>query len=147
MDNNLDKRYQTLVILWFALLLSIGVYFLVSVLVAPDISKVPGGPMRSLLIFALTALGTFLVIMSFAVKNKLLERSVEAQDVRLVQKALIVACVMCEVSAFLGLVERFVIGNREYYLLFLLAAAGTALHFPRRIQLEAASYKSPGQVA
>src|SRR6266850_1500042 len=145
MDPNLGKRYQTLVILWFALLLSIGVYFLVSVFVAPGISKVPGGSVRSLLIFALTALGTFLVIMSFAVKNKLLERSVETQDVRLVQKALIVACVMCEVSAFLGLLERFVIGNREYYLLFLLAAAGTVLHFPRRSQLEAASYKSPGQ--
>jgi hypothetical protein len=54
---------------------------------------------------------------------------------------------MCEVSALLGLLEHFVVGNREYYLLFLLAAAGTAFHFPRRRQLEAASYKNPAQLS
>jgi hypothetical protein len=95
----------------------------------------------------LTALGTFLVIVSFAVKGKLLERSVEKQDISLVQKGLVIACGMCEVSALLGLLERFVIGNREYYWLFVLAAAGTAFHFPRRRQLEAASYKNPAQLS
>lgn len=142
MEGNLDKRYQTLVVLWFALLMSIGMYFLFSVLVAPRVSNEPRNPTRSLLIVALTALGTFLVIASFAVKRKLLERSVERQDVSLVQKGLVIACAMCEVSALLGLLEHFIIGNREYYLLFLIAAAGTAAHFPRRSQLEAASYKS-----
>ena len=145
MENNLDKRYQTMVVLWFALLMSIVMYFLFSVFVSPAVSN--ESPLRSLLIFALTALGTFLVIVSFPVKGKLLERSVERQDVSLVQKGLVMACVMCEVSALLGLLEHFVIGNREYYLLFLLAAAGTAFHFPRRSQLEAASYKNPAQLS
>jgi NADH:ubiquinone oxidoreductase subunit 2 (subunit N) len=145
MENNLDKRYQTLLILWFALLMSIGMYFLFSLFVAPGISNQSGTPSRSLLIVGLTALGTFLVVVSFPVKHKLLERAVEKQDTALVQKALVIACAMCEVSALLGLLEHFVIGNREYYLLFLIAAAGTALHFPRRSQLEAASYKNPVQ--
>ena len=143
MENNLDKRYQTLVILWFALLMSIGMYFLFSLFVAPQASNQLGSPSRSLLIVALNALGTFLVVVSFPVKHKLMERAVEKQDTALVQKALVIACAMCEVSALLGLLEYFVIGNREYYLLFLVAAAGTALHFPRRRQLEAASYKNP----
>lgn len=143
METNLDKRYQTLVVLWFALLMSIGMYFLLSVFVAPGVSNQPRTPTNSLLIVVLTALGTFLVIVSFAVKGKLLERSVEKQDVSLVQKALVIACAMCEVCALLGLIEHFVIGNREYYLLFLIAAAGMAFHFPRRSQLEAASYKNP----
>jgi NADH:ubiquinone oxidoreductase subunit 2 (subunit N) len=147
MESNLDKRYQTLVVLWFALLMSIGMYFLFSVFVAPGLSNELRNPPSSLLIVALTALGTFLVIVSFAVKRKLLERSVEKQDVSLVQKALVIACAMCEVSALLGLLERFVIGNREYYLLFLLAAAGTAFHFPRRSQLESATYKNPAQLS
>jgi hypothetical protein len=94
------------------------------------------------LIFALTALGTVLVVISFPVKNKLLERSVEKQDINLVQKALIFACAICEVSALLGLIEFFIVGNREYYLLLALAAGGIALHFPQRSQLEAASYQS-----
>jgi len=146
MDDNLDKRYQTLLILWFALLMSIGIYFLFTLFVPPALSKQPRNPTGSLLIVGLTALGTFLVIVSFAVKGKLLERSVEKQDISLVQKALVIACAMCEVSALLGLLEHLVIGNREYYLLFLLAAAGIVFHFPRRIQLEAASYKNPAQL-
>src|SRR6266850_2155723 len=127
MENNLDKRYQTL-------------------FVSPAVSNETDNPSRSILIVGLTALGTFLVIVSFAVKGKLFERSVERQDVGLVQKGLVIACAMCEVSALLGLLEHFIIGNREYYLLFLLAAAGTAFHFPRRSQLEAASYKDPAQL-
>jgi NADH:ubiquinone oxidoreductase subunit 2 (subunit N) len=147
MEGNLDKRYQTLVVLWFALLMSIGMYFLFSVFVASRVSNEPRNPTSSLLIVALTALGTFLVIASFAVKRKLLERSVEKQDVSLVQKGLVIACAMCEVSALLGLLEHFIVGNREYYLLFLLAAGGTAFHFPRRSQLESASYRNTAQLS
>jgi hypothetical protein len=140
MDVNLNKRYQTLIVLWFAILMNIGVFFLVSFFAGPG--NPPTGLPNSLLTFVLAALGTFLVVLSFAVKRKLLERSVDNQDVNLVQKALVIACAMCEVAALLGLLERFVIRNRDYYLLFLVAAIGTALHFPRRGQLEAATYKS-----
>ncbi|HAF16542.1 MAG TPA: hypothetical protein DHU55_12980 [Blastocatellia bacterium] len=142
MDIDINKRQQTLVVLWFALLMNIGIFFLLSLFIAPEIKNEPGNPPRSLLIFSLTALGTFLVILSFAVKRKLLERSVEKQDASLVQKGLVVACAMCEVSAILGLLERFLVGNRDYHLLFLIAAIGTAFHFPRRDQLLAATYKT-----
>jgi NADH:ubiquinone oxidoreductase subunit 2 (subunit N) len=145
LDNDLDKRYQTLVVLWFALLLSVGMYFLFLTFAAPTIQTEPANR-SSLLIVVLTALGVFLVIASFAVKQKLLKRSVENQDVGLVQKALVIACAMCEVSALLGFVERLVIGNREYYWLFLFAAGGIALHFPRRSQLESAKYKKLGEL-
>ncbi len=147
MENNLDKRYQTLVILWAALLLSIGSFFLFSVFIAPEIGNEPRNPPSSLLIVALTALGVFLVIVSFAVKQKLLARSVEKQDVNLVQQALVIACALCEASALLGLLEHFIVGNRQYYWLFLFAAAGTAFHFPRRSQLESASYKNRAQLS
>lgn len=142
-ESNLDKRYQTLIVLWFALLMSVGLYFALALLVAPAAVSERSNPTRSLWIVALTALGTVLVIFSFAVKQKLLERSVEQQDVSLVQKALVIACAMCEASALLGLLERFLVGNREYYWLFSLAAAGIVFHFPRRNQLESASYKNP----
>lgn len=142
MDSNLDKRYQTLLVLWLALFMSVGMYFVFSVFVMSEVGTGPGNPPNRLLTIGLAAVGAFFVVASFAVKRKLIERSVEQQDVRLVQKALVIACAMCEVSAVLGVVERLVIGNREYYLLFLIAAAGIALHFPRRSQLEAASYKN-----
>lgn len=143
MDVDLNKRYQTLLFLWFALLMSIVLYFVVALLAAPDAGAAPGSS-NSLLTFALASLGTFVVVISFAVKRKLLERSIENQDVALVQKALVVACAMCEVTALMGLLERFIIRNSDYYLLLIVAAIGTVLHFPRREQLQAASYKSSG---
>lgn len=137
-----DKRYQTLLVLWFAMLMSVVMYFVFTLLAQPGVYT-PGN--KSLFIFGLTALGTLLVIVSFPVKAKMLERSVERQDPFLVQKALVVACAICEVSVLLGVLEFFLIGNREYWLLLLVGGAGIALHFPRRSQLEAARYKKPGQ--
>jgi FtsH-binding integral membrane protein len=142
METNLNARYQTLLILWFALLMSIGMFFGVTLFVAPEIGNNPRNSTNSIAIVVLTALGMSLVILSFVVKRKLLERSVETQDINLVQQALVVACAMCEASALLGIIERFSFSVGASYLLFLLAAAGTALHFPKRDQLEAASYKS-----
>ncbi|MCA1607149.1 MAG: hypothetical protein LC775_17150 [Acidobacteria bacterium] len=147
MDNNLDKRYQTLLVLWFAFFMNIGLFFIVSMFFVPERSGETGNAAGSLMIIALTALGSFLVLVSFAVKRKFLERSVEQQDLSLVQKGLVIACAMCEASALLGLLDRFITNDRYYYVLFLLAAVGIAFHFPKRSQLEAASYKNPGQLA
>jgi hypothetical protein len=42
----------------------------------------------------------------------------------------------------LGVIERFLINQRDYYFLFALAAVGIAFHFPRREHLLAATYKA-----
>lgn len=139
---NVQARYPRMVILWFAQLMSIGALLLFSLFVGPETSDQPNTSLNRLLIVALTALGTFLVLVSFVVKRNLLERSVEKQDIELVQRAFVIAVAMCEMSAMLGVIERFVINDRYYYLLFLIAAAGTACHFPRRQHLEAATYKT-----
>lgn len=141
MEVDINKRYQTMLTLWAALLLSVGSYFVFSLIAAPAMGNAPSAPGKSLLAAALTGLGTILALLSFPVKRRMLERSVENQDVALVQKGMIVACALCEVAAMLGLIERLVIGSRNYYLLFVIAAIGILLHFPRRDQLLAASYK------
>ncbi len=141
MDVDLNKQYQTMLTLWFALLMSVVMYVVFVQISAPPIAN-GENPANSPLIIGLTVLGAMFVLVSFVVKRKLLDQSVEKQDLAMVQKAMIVALALCEVSALLGLLERFVFGNREYYLLFILAALGDLFHFPRRSQLEAASYKS-----
>lgn len=143
MEINIEGRLQTMRIVWFALLMSIGSLFLFTRLPVPEIGNEHGSAPSSLLIAALTAGGTFLAAISFAVKRKFLQQSVEKQDVSLVQQGLVIACAMCEASALLELLEHFVIGNRKYYLLFLVAAGGIVLHFPRREHLLAASPKIP----
>jgi hypothetical protein len=142
MEVDLNKRYQTMVTLWFALLMSVVMYFIFLQIAAPDTPNEPGNPPNFVLILGITAIGAIFVLASFVVKRKLLNRSVETQDVGFVQKAMLVACGMCEVSALLGLLERFIVGTRAYYVLFLIAVAGDIFHFPLRSQLEAASYKS-----
>jgi hypothetical protein len=146
MPDELDKRYQTLVVLWFSLLMSIAMYLLVAVFIAPQLNPGPAAAAGPMLTVVLTSVGIMLVILSFPVKGKLLKRSVTQQDASLVQKALVIACALCEACALLGLVERFVGGEQYYYLLFIFGACGIALHFPRRRQLEAATYKTAGQL-
>jgi magnesium-transporting ATPase (P-type) len=139
---DLSKRYQTMLILWFALLMSVVMYFVFLLLAAPPLSTEPRTQAQSVLIVVLTMTGAIMVALSVLVKNRFFERSVDQQNVVLVQQGMIAACAMCEVSALLGLLERLVIGYPAYYLLFLFAAAGILLHFPRRRHLEAASFKS-----
>jgi hypothetical protein len=143
METDINKTYQTLLILWVALLMSIVSLLIVCLVVAPP---TPANPLESqrVFTFAFATVATFLVILSFLVKRKIFERAINDQDVSLVQKGLIVACAMCEGAAVLAVVERFVIGNRDAFVLFVLAAGGTALHFPRRTTLEAATYKQKG---
>lgn len=144
MEGDFNKRYQTLLVLWFALFMSVVMYFVFSLVV--PLTNNPGNPPDPILVISLMVLGFLLVLLSFVVKSKLLERSVEKQDPAFVQKALVVACALCEASALLGLMERFVVGYRYYYFLFLFSAAGIALHFPRRNQLQNAGYRNQQQL-
>ncbi len=81
MPSNLDKRYQTMVVLWFSLLASVGMYLLVALFVAPQHANEPQNSSSHLMIVVL------------------------------------------------------------------LAAAGIAFHFPRRSQLESASYMDPARLS
>jgi cytochrome bd-type quinol oxidase subunit 2 len=141
MQNDLDKRYKTMLTLWFGIAMSIGSLFALTLFAAPEPPSEPARRSSTVVLFAFAAVGALVVVLSFAVKRKLLQRSVEQQDVMLVQPAMVVACAMCEVSALLGVMERFVIGSGEHFLLFLIAAVGIALHFPRRDELLAATWK------
>src|SRR5688572_30005159 len=140
MATDLDTRYRTMLILWLALLMSVVMLFVMTIVVAPASLGSDRDAPTSVVLFALAAVGTFLVVLSFAVKRKFLQRSVEKQDVSLVQQALVVACAMCEVSALFGVVERFLIGSGDHYVLFLVSVVGLALHVPKRDHLLAASW-------
>ena len=143
MEVNLDKRYQTLLILWFAMLMNVVIFFVLITLAAPESAGGPGNERFSVVTFVLAAVGGFLVVISFTVKNKLLAQSVDRQDIDLVQKAFVLAWAICEVSALIGFVERFVLGNSDYFLMLIIAFIGIALHFPKRDHLKSASFKSP----
>ena len=133
----LDARYRTLLTLWFALTISIGMFFLLTLLTSPE--NATENPVLSL---SLLIVGMLFVIASYLVKQNFLARSVNEQDPFLVQKGMIVAAALSEVAALLGIMDYFLTAHRHYYVLLIVALIGSLLNFPRRNQLLAASYKS-----
>ena len=137
--DSIDARYRSMVILWIGQLMSVGMFYLVTQFVdVPD-----DRAENNLLSFVFAGVGTFCALISFFVRGKLLRQSVEKQDLALVQTAMIAGRALCEVPALLGVVERFILPGREYLLLLLISALAMVLHYPRRSDLLAASYKDP----
>lgn len=137
--HNIDDRYRTMLIVWIAQVMSVVMFFLVTQFV--DVP--PDRPENNILSFVFAAVGTFCAIISFVVRSKLLQKSVEKQNMAMVQTANLAARALCDVPAILGVIERFVLPGREYLLLLVLAALTMLLHYPRRSDLLAASYKDP----
>lgn len=137
---DLDARYRTMLILWFALMISVVMYFVTTQVVSPstDLPYADG-----LLSWLFVSVGIFSAVVSFVVRSHFLNRAVEKQDASLVQTALVVGCAFCEVPAILGILERFLFSGRLYALLFPISFLAMALHFPRKANLLAASYKDP----
>ncbi|HET6893574.1 MAG TPA: hypothetical protein VFH31_20920 [Pyrinomonadaceae bacterium] len=133
----LDARYRTLVILWFALFCSIGLFFLLTLLAPSEVRE------NNAVSLTLAVLGTLAVIASYFVKRRYLNQAVDKQDVALVQVGTVVAAALNEVAAMLGFLDHILTGNRYYYVLMLMAVIGSLLNFPHRDHLLAASYKSP----
>ncbi|MFN2491398.1 MAG: hypothetical protein ABR501_00760 [Pyrinomonadaceae bacterium] len=134
-QNDLDRQYRTMMVLWLAFLSTIGVYLFLSFVLPPH-----EGTAGKLLPIVFSAASAFLVVVSFAVKQTFLSRSVDLQQPRLVTTGLILAAAFCEAAAILGLIDLLVVGDPYYLILILLALAGLLLHYPRRSHLESASF-------
>ena len=140
-NQNVEARYRTMLIIWCAMMMSVVMYVVTTFIV--QTSEQPGAAPNQVLSFVFAGVGTFTAILSFVVRSKLLQQSVERQDMGLVQTALIIGCALSEVPAVLGIVARFILPGRDYLVLLAISALAMAFHFPRRSNLLAASYKDP----
>ncbi len=140
-----EQSYQTILIVWAALLFSQVLFIPMVLMIKPelmglDLSKPLLGS-EPVVSVALAAVSVVALIASFILRKKILARSVDQQDVSLVQTAVIVGCALCESVSLFGFLTAFLF---EYQYFFLFSAAGiggTLLHFPRRDDVHAASYK------
>ena len=121
------------------MILSIAGYFVLT-LFAGRSENIEPNPTLSLILLGIAVSAALL---SFPLKNKLLNRAVEQRQVPLVQQAYIVAWAITEVGGLLGVLDFFATGNRYYYVLFMIAVVADLLHFPRREHLSNALGKSP----
>lgn len=130
---NVDALFRVLMILWFAMLMSLMMFLLV---IRFSQVKAVHNPGMSLM---LNSIGVVPLAISFLLKAKLLDKSVAAQRPDLVQSAYVVSFALCEMSALLGLIDHFLTGSGYYYLGFAFAGLGMLLHFPQKKHLLAAS--------
>ena len=150
-DMSPETRLRTMRILWAVFLTTIGLYALIAYFARPSgredypataaetlgIGASAGG--FSVLLIVFFALGLGGVVASFLVKQYYAQRAVRLQSPAILQTGFILAAVLCESAALFGLIGLFADGNPFAYLLFVVAAAGLVLHFPRREDVEAAS--------
>ncbi|HSV32994.1 MAG TPA: hypothetical protein VLH87_02635, partial [Pyrinomonadaceae bacterium] len=127
--------YRTLLILWFALSMSVLMY-----LVFVQLTTGEENPNQKLSL-ALNTLGLVPVALSFLIKQKMLDRSVEEQRLDLVQFGYVISLALSEVPALLALMDHFLTGSKYYIVGFSVAGLGMLLHFPLKKNLIAASYK------
>ena len=125
--------------IWIAMLMSIGFYFAFTFFT----QRPENVEANSTLFLVLVGIALSTVLISFPVKNKLINQAIEQQHVPLVQQAYIVAWALSEVAALLGLLDFFLTGNRYFYVLFLIAVLAQLLHFPKREHVIHASFKKP----
>ena len=127
---SLQIKHRTLLTLWFALLMNVGVLFSMTLLLPPP-EPAKNGSVRLVFI----AFAILLLIASYIVRAKILDRAREQQSLQSVHVAFVIAWAMCELSALLGLVEYFTFGSRNL-VLFGIGIVGIGLHLPRIEHLE-----------
>lgn len=132
-DAQLSARYRTFLILWIAILTSIGIMWVVAVFTTN--SATPNQTLSfALLIAALSA-----VTISILVKQRLLSQAIQRQQIEKLMSAYIVAFALSESAAIFGLMNHFATGFRYYWLTFVLAGLGMLAHFPKKDHLRAVS--------
>lgn len=142
---NVEPIYKTLAVIWFALLFSqvmllVVVYFAKPEIFRFDFSKPLLGENPAItIVFALLAISC--LVFSFVLSRKFLNQAAAAQNVALVQTALVVGCALCEAISLFGVVLVFAFTYQYFFLWFALGILGTILHFPKRDYLIDASYK------
>jgi len=144
-DPRTAGQYQTMMVLWAALLMSQFLFVLLIFVTTPKLFTFPpAGPLlgeNALIVLVLGLAAVTSVAVSFFLRKQNVERGIATQNVGLIQSGLITGCVLCEVSSLLGVVLAFAFNYEYFFLWIALGILGMLLHFPRRGDIEAANFK------
>ena len=135
---NLDQRMRTVQTIWIALIASVSLYYLFTLIVQRPRNLQP----NETLSLALLGAAVTSILLSFLLKSRLVKRAVEMRQVNAVQQGYITTWAIAEVPALLGMLDFFATGDPHYYVLMIMAAVTQLLHFPRREHFADASFKS-----
>ncbi len=145
-NSNPVETYKTLLMIWFALLVSQITLLIVVFFAKPEVFRFDfskpfffGETPVLLFVFVLLAFVNF--GLSFFMKKRSFAQAVETQKVAYVQTGLIVAFAFCESISLIGVVLAIAFAYQYFFLWIAFGILGIILHFPRREDVFAASYK------
>lgn len=145
--SNLIAQYQTLFVIWAALLMSHVIFLVVAFVVKGELFEFrfdqPITGENGVITLALAIAALTAVAASFVIKRRFYERAVAEQKVELIVTGLINAIALCEASSLIGMVLAFAFDYQYFLAFFALGILGTLLHFPRQDDILAAGYKGP----
>ncbi len=132
-EARVEERHKVLLILWFALLISITAFFVMTLFV-PGRSAEP----NALFSYALAGAAFMAVVASVLFKQQFVKRATEKRDVPTLQSGYLIGFCLSESAALFGLLDHFVTGSKYYYFSFALSLLGMLLHFPKKDHVRAA---------
>lgn len=142
---NLVAQYQTLAVLWGALLMSQLMFVVVLFFTKRELFEFrfdqPIEAQSGAMILGFAVVAVTCVGFSFAFKRRFVERAVEEQNPELVQTGLIIAIALCEAASLIGLSLAFAFDYQYFFAWFILGIAGTLFHFPKQNDLLAAGFR------
>lgn len=144
-NSNTEQSYKTLMIIWFALVVSQVLFLVVIFFAKPELFRLNfaqpllGENAVMIIVFAFIAIINF--ALSFVMKKRSYEQAIEKQQIAFVQTGLILACALCEAISLFGMVLAFAFSYQYFFLWSALGILGILLHFPRRTDVLAVSYK------
>lgn len=139
-QQDLDLRVRTMRTLWLALMASVGMYLLFTLIVGRPANL----QSNSTLSLALLGVTVLITLLSFFVRKWLVSKAVARRQVPMVQQAYIATWALAEIGGLLGMLDFFATSDRYYYVFFLIAVGAQLLHFPRREDVVNASYGPSG---
>lgn len=149
----IQASYQTLVVLWFGMLTSQVIFFGIVWLSKPELlSAAAANAARDglwkaflgempLVTLAFAAAAIVFVLLSFVLSRQHMRRAVQDQDAGCVQTGLVLGCALSEVPSLFGLILAFAFSYPYFFVWIAMSLIGVLLHFPRKGNLDAASYK------
>lgn len=134
-EARVEARHKVFLILWFALFVSVMLFLVLVIVVG---SKGTPNPTLS---YVLLGIGSMTVLVSFLLKQQMVTKAINNNDIAALQSAYIVSLALCESGALFGVMDRFMTASQTSWFLFAIAALGMLLHFPKKDQIRAVSYK------
>ena len=135
--DNVELRLRTMRTLWLALLMTLVMYYVFTLFT----SRPPNNAPNNTLFLVLAGAAVLTILVSFPIRNALVNKAIAQHQPALVQQAYIVGWAVIEVGGLLGMLDFFLTSDRYYYVMFIIAGCGQLLQTPKREHVVNASFK------